>query len=166
MKGKVWVGVLDDVLLVFDEEIQLENSPHVFLWNVQAKEMQKYDPALLKKWIQKATAPSVIDAAESEYTAFKPTVVKEWLDIEIPRTRMRIAKDLENTPEFRHKSKMNELGKKYLGVRVSARKRPHRVTICYACRATLDNTMQLECAACGWIICGCGACGCGYDHPA
>lgn len=41
--------------------------------------------------------------------------------------------------------------------------REHRVTHCYACKEHLDNAIDVECAACGWIICGtCGACGCGY----
>lgn len=40
----------------------------------------------------------------------------------------------------------------------------HRITICYKCKSNLDNTIELTCANCGWIICECGACGCGYNR--
>lgn len=40
-----------------------------------------------------------------------------------------------------------------------------RVTHCYNCKCHLDNAVDVECATCGWIICGCGACGCGYAPP-
>jgi hypothetical protein len=38
-----------------------------------------------------------------------------------------------------------------------------RVAHCYVCGRSLDNSVDLECAACGWIVCRCGACGCAYD---
>jgi hypothetical protein len=41
--------------------------------------------------------------------------------------------------------------------------RIHRVTHCYSCKNHLDNAVDIECAACGWIVCRCGACGCGYQ---
>lgn len=41
--------------------------------------------------------------------------------------------------------------------------RSHRVTHCYNCKHHLDNAVDVECAACGWIVCRCGACGCGYQ---
>lgn len=34
---------------------------------------------------------------------------------------------------------------------------------CYKCKGPVNNTFDLECNACGWIICSyCAACGCGY----
>lgn len=38
-----------------------------------------------------------------------------------------------------------------------------RITHCYNCKRHLDNAVDVECAACGWIICRCGACGCGFS---
>jgi hypothetical protein len=38
-----------------------------------------------------------------------------------------------------------------------------RITHCYNCKRHLDNSIDVECAGCGWIICECGACGCGYE---
>jgi hypothetical protein len=42
--------------------------------------------------------------------------------------------------------------------------RLRRVTHCYNCKSNLDNAVDVECEACGWIICSCGACGCGYTY--
>ena len=46
----------------------------------------------------------------------------------------------------------------------SPSEKEHRVTHCYECKHHLDNAVDVECAACGWIICRCGACGCGYGY--
>lgn len=39
----------------------------------------------------------------------------------------------------------------------------HRTTHCYRCKSNLDNSINLECSACRWIVCYCGACGCGWQ---
>jgi hypothetical protein len=45
---------------------------------------------------------------------------------------------------------------------VRARKKS-RASYCWNCRQPVDNSIDLECSGCGWIICGsCGACGCTY----
>jgi len=67
----------------------------------------------------------------------------------------------EKLPE-RHKSRIEKIGLPYHGIRQSSAS-SHRITHCYACKSTLDNDVDIECVACGWIICGgCAACGCGY----
>jgi hypothetical protein len=48
------------------------------------------------------------------------------------------------------------------GVRATAR-RQSRVTHCWHCKGHLDNSIDIECLSCGWIICGCGACGCSHS---
>ena len=45
-----------------------------------------------------------------------------------------------------------------------ASKRHSRTTHCWNCKGHLDNSSDLECSSCGWIICRCGACGCGYSR--
>lgn len=40
----------------------------------------------------------------------------------------------------------------------------NRVSHCWNCKQKVDNSIDLECSACGWIVCGeCGACGCLYS---
>jgi hypothetical protein len=41
------------------------------------------------------------------------------------------------------------------------KKSSHRVASCPICSRKFGNAVELECAACHWIICVCGACGCG-----
>ncbi len=60
-----------------------------------------------------------------------------------------------------HAAWLRAQGRPYAGVRVPGTRYYHRVSHCYACKTTVDNSYDLECAGCGWIICGhCGACGC------
>ena len=63
----------------------------------------------------------------------------------------------------RHKEILAQLGLPYKGLR-PATQRYRRVTHCYACRQHLDNSVDVECVTCGWILCTCGACGCGYSR--
>ena len=56
------------------------------------------------------------------------------------------------------------LGMNDPGTRPAIARGRHRVTHCYSCKTSLDNAMDAECVACGWIVCRCGACGCGYDR--
>lgn len=65
--------------------------------------------------------------------------------------------------EERHKDYLLSLGKKYSGISISSQSKKHRITHCYNCKEVLDNSTNLECNTCGWIICQCGACGCGYS---
>ncbi len=39
-----------------------------------------------------------------------------------------------------------------------------RVAHCFRCGGELDNSIDKECEACGWIVCNCGACGCQYEN--
>ena len=59
-----------------------------------------------------------------------------------------------------HAAWLRAKGRPYAGVREPGGYYRH-VSHCYACKTTVDNSHDLECARCGWIICGhCGACGC------
>ncbi len=66
--------------------------------------------------------------------------------------------------ETKHRESLVSSGISYLGVSIVTEKRTHRITHCYNCMAGLDNAIDVECNACGWIICACGACGCLYDE--
>ena len=52
----------------------------------------------------------------------------------------------------------------YKGIRAPSTT-PHRTDNCYSCKTAVDNALDAECIACGWIICSnCAACGCGYSR--
>jgi hypothetical protein len=66
---------------------------------------------------------------------------------------------------YAHQRFLKSRGLTLAGTRHSSG-RTHRVTNCYNCMSHLDNAIDVECEACGWIVCACGACGCGYhDGP-
>lgn len=68
--------------------------------------------------------------------------------------------------EHRHKRFLSERGLPDRGIRPATSNRTHRITHCWSCTKHLDNSVDVECIACRWIICQCGACGCGrIVHP-
>jgi hypothetical protein len=66
----------------------------------------------------------------------------------------------------KHREFLASIGKPDVGQ--GAVSRFDRSNHCYKCKGPVNNTFDLECRACGWIICSyCAACGCGYgDIPA
>ncbi len=81
----------------------------------------------------------------------------------------RLAAEREDARETlvkRHKEALEAAGQTYLGVRKQSAPRNRRITHCYACKVHLDNSIDIECAACSWILCLCSACGCGYQREA
>lgn len=83
------------------------------------------------------------------------------LDVEQWRTQ-RIDQAIANHASEFKKRKMSVPKVLYRSRRFKKRRQPH----CYACKQDLDNAIDPECTACGWIICECGACGCNYSGPA
>ena len=64
--------------------------------------------------------------------------------------------------EKKHKTFMEGLNLPAVSLRKNTNGR--RVNHCYNCKRTVDNSKDLECTNCNWIVCGlCGACGCGYS---
>lgn len=68
---------------------------------------------------------------------------------------------IEKSKEY-HSYFLEKIGKPNLGYIDNAVPKMKRVTHCYSCKQTLDNSVNIECKACSWIICPCGACGCGW----
>ncbi len=84
------------------------------------------------------------------------------IDIELePRTT-----ELRRTLPERHREYLSKLGKPDKGLKAISFMRPHRASVCYQCGEPVDNEVDFECAACGWIVChSCAACGCGHADP-
>ncbi|MEM0516714.1 hypothetical protein WCN91_15070 [Pseudoalteromonas sp. YIC-827] len=63
-----------------------------------------------------------------------------------------------------HKSWMLKNDFEYKGISHNSRYR--RASHCYSCKSLVDNSQDIECKACDWIVCShCGVCGCGYIGP-
>jgi hypothetical protein len=77
---------------------------------------------------------------------------------------MKVIADGHRTPdqtEVKHARHLERMGLKNRGVRKADRPTLHRTAHCWSCKELLDNSQDLECSGCDWIICECGACGCG-----
>jgi len=109
--------------------------------------------------------PSKQAVASAEFNAIKT---------QEPKFCDEIHRQYKDIMEAESKKKRQELEKKhrtfleskniiYRGVSCVSEKKHTRVTHCWNCKNPLDNSIDLECKSCGWILCSCGACGCGYN---
>lgn len=188
---EIWVGELEGEALVYDPAIQLPGCPHVFLWNPVGCDMGKYVADVTRTRIKAYSSSEYISAHIASYVVWRDSVGPQWLAdekqyygarlqgetakenerlrVEAAREQERKAQDEAErvsrlTPTERHKELLERLGKEYQGVRKATRLNRHRVTHCYSCKSGLDNSIDVECVACAWILCNCGACGCGYSR--
>jgi len=144
---------------VYDLDMQLEQSPNLFLWNFQKEVMVKCNRSEI---IEICDDPRVTDTHIDAYKEWKARFGNDWLEKEKSFYVGRHQPKKELTLEERHKKNLEKLGKIYKGVRIG-QTRYHRITRCYSCKNPLDNSVDVECVACGWILCLCGACGCGLS---
>jgi hypothetical protein len=167
--GNIWVGQLNATALVHDPAIQLQGCSHVFLWNHPKRCFEKYVPEMARLHIRRHPDPKLTSTVLAEYRDWIQTGdAQEWLAAERIYYEQRNAKETaalqaSRLAAERHKARLEAMGKQYLGTRdVQLGRKKRRTTHCYSCKASLDNSIQIECAACNWILCACGACGCGY----
>lgn len=172
---QLWIGLLDKVPLVFDKEIQLEGCPHVFLWNAEAKQMQKYVPSMIRSCLRKNDNSFNREVVEDAYLMWKRNESVVWLEeqktyyseraevhrLEVKKKREEAIEHEERMQVIaeRHKQHMANGGLQYQGFM------PHegarRLTHCWSCHSALDSRIDIACNSCRWLICECGACGCG-----
>ena len=154
--------------------IQTNPDPEVSALAATAFETWKYAKA--KDWLEEEfkyyAKRRAKEARENAARATKQERVSqtERAREELARLqRNRLAATREDARETlveRHQEALKATGGTYLGVRKQTAPRDRRVTHCYSCREHLDNSIDIECAACGWILCLCSACGCGYQREA
>jgi hypothetical protein len=165
-----WVGRLDEKTLVYDSGIQLPECPHVFLWNPATGTIEKYVALIARKLIKPHDEAEARVKCVASYLAWKAAQADAWLQQERPYYESRRHREVAESEgralalaslEQRHRLRLEAFGKAYAGVQPAASKRCRRVANCYACHGALDNSIQVECVQCGWILCHCGACGCG-----
>lgn len=138
--GQIWVGILEDEgPVVFDPRRQNSNDrQRAILWSSTDQKFSGYYKDMVKKYLTPTSDPILRESILGQYEDF-----------------------LAHEIEINHKNRLEELGIKYTGTSVSSKR--HRATHCYNCKNNLDNSIDIECNTCGWILCSCGACGCGYD---
>ena len=143
--GDIWIGMVDGDALVYDPGIQIRDAPHVFIWSRETKSIGKYDPSMLRKHIRRLTDKGQWQDLYEDYMEWKSSntgILDKW------RREQQSYYTERSKIERRFEERLEE--------------RDRRVTNCHSCGKTLDNGIELECEACGWILCDCGACGCGF----
>ena len=196
MPPALWIGRLDNKTLVFDLTAQLPDSPHVFLWNTTSRTMEKYVPKIARSLLKTVRNQDDSATVVAAYEAWRRTDLQNWIEEEskyyskrreaeernagsgaIDQQRLKqLAQSHSETAARRdearatlverHREALEAAGGTYLGIRQQSAPRSRRITHCYSCTERLDNSIDIECAACGWILCFCGACGCGYRREA
>ena len=182
MSPTLWIGKLNQKTLVFDSSMQLPDCPHVFLWNTTSRAMEKYVPSVVKSLIRTNRVPEIAVHAATAYETWKHNDSQDWIEEEAKYYAERTAKEAREKAQRnclaaarekaretlveRHRKALQTVGGTYLGVRKPSAPRNPRITHCYSCNGHLDNSIDIECAACGWILCICSACGCGYQFEA
>ena len=150
----------------------------------ERKKWNRPDYIFEKRYIEESTDSSELLSNEIEkikesLPIFKDASLKEWEKIKPALTNS--SQDLHSnyewlsgsfyslSPEKRiesaklaHSNFLTRIGKPFLGYVDGSKPHYRRVTHCYSCKRTLDNSLDIECKACAWIICPCGACGCGW----
>jgi hypothetical protein len=176
----LWVGVFvkTGALVVYDSALQIAGQPEVNLYSVNKGGVRSFEPDFARSKVSSAKGAERASALKS-YASWKDAdngqfvkdelarIEAERLD-ELARIEAERLKILEQ--EFtrrqetieRHRTRVESSGRTYLGT--VARTTPTlRVAHCWSCHAHLDNSVDVECAACHWILCRCGACGCGRN---
>lgn len=173
-------------VVIFDPDMQIKRCVHTFLWNTKTRDVDCYLAERITPIIEAAPNDlSLLEAHLAAYTDWKAQFLSDWLAEKKPyyATRAKEAEDEEAKriarernveilrdssalagPDLaeRHMRLVLKSGKEYRGLSRPTGGWRRRVTHCYACQSHLDNSTDVECVSCGWILCPCGACGCGY----
>lgn len=172
--------------LIYDPDLQIPNCVHTFLWNIEEGAVDTYLSSAIGPTIADTpNEPALLDAHLPRYLAWREKYGAQWRESQQPyyagraseaiaeharqEERLRVQAVLRAAAEIsgldlaeRHMRKVMDAGQHYRGLQRPTLRERRRVTHCYACKARLDNSTDVECVSCGWILCPCGACGCGY----
>jgi hypothetical protein len=176
----LWIGLLEGKPLVYDKEIQLDACPHVFLWNAETRQMEKYAPSIVRPILRTADKNFERAPVEAAYQAWRLSESITWLheqrEYYSVRSEREHAVELENQHRIaaaaeRHEQRMADVAIRHklhlaaCGLQDQGTMRyegTRRQTRCWSCHAHLDSKLDIACNRCGWLICECGACGCGF----
>lgn len=153
----LWFGVADAGVFVYDEAIQPASPDRIILFDVERKALALYERAEAKPKLRRLREASAIEEARQKYEKWRTFYSSTIPNITAGSPNQFPLSALEE----RHKRFLELREKPFLGTRERSTYLPPRAAHCWSCHQPLDSTINLECVACGWILCACGACGCG-----
>lgn len=156
----LWFGASDAGVFVFDPSIQPTAVEQIVLFDVERKALARYEKAQAKPKLRTLQDSAKIDLAREKYEKWR-----YFYSSTIPAILSGPPLDFPLSPlEERHKQFLKLREKPFLGTRERSTHLPRRSPHCWSCHSELDSSINLECCACGWILCSCGACGCGRNE--
>jgi len=164
-ESRFWVGSNGKGILVFDRHVQIVGIPHIFLWDLNSCEMESYIAEVARQQVTSIKEDKAISSAIDAYLVWYKQHGNKWLSEENQYQETRKMKESdENNQRLelveKHAQYLSSRGLTNDGTRIASNGRLHRTPPCWRCKKHLDNSFDIECALCGWIICNCGACGC------
>jgi hypothetical protein len=141
-------GILESFL--YDKSIQTEEET-VLLYTLTNNTVKRFKTADIRSNVKAEKNELQVKIIKSNY--------RNW--ISQYREDLQSIIKVEQTLIEIHQSRLKKLGFDYKGIRRNLGA-IQRASFCWSCKGSLNSEIDLECVACGWILCGCGACGCGY----
>jgi len=138
-------------LVLLDESNQdgvAEGRLRAYLFESNATE--EFDRSEFRSALAGEVTDAEFVAIANRYNQFKATV-------ELP---------IKAPVDVAHRNFLRKRGLPEQPLRARRLENRSRATHCYSCRTGLDNSIDVECSKCGWILCACGACGCGWSRRA
>ncbi|HNV60150.1 MAG TPA: hypothetical protein PKH72_10890 [Rhodoferax sp.] len=160
------VGAINGLHVVFDPQLQLADSKWVSLFSIIRNEMMMYQRRYAKTVCQlhQLSHPKYQENLEI-YRAWRSAISPENLEDLFIELRVKDAnlRDWVGATERMHKEFLSKSGKPYPGIREPNGGNSNRGANCNVCKTFLGSEFNVNCKACGWMVCSsCGACGCRF----
>lgn len=131
-----WVGKMEDDFVVYENELQIEESKYLKLWSYSRNDVLSFERESARTRVRSVTDDTQRDKVVKKFAKWKDSSFYSYLALEKEAARNR---------------KKFEISKKYVG----------RVTWCRRCALPLTANISNVCSSCEWIICSaCGECNC------
>jgi hypothetical protein len=154
-------------IVVLDNRLYPLDKNKIFAYSLKDNMLKEYNKSAIISMGEIVEGSERI-AALSKYQHWRDSETGLKQFSEIAAKQQREEEILKNLKEQafqealdKHKQYLDNLGIEYKGVKQADDKK-HRVAHCWRCKGHLDNSTDVECGVCGWILCSCGACGCGF----
>lgn len=162
--GKFWIGRHESRgLVVIPKTSMSANSRSFRVYFVEQNRAADCNAEIMRKFTTgNGISPEEVNSALQAFLGLGDGEI-ERREEEARRRNEEIALN-EKKLEDKNKLFLEQQGVAFAGTRRRSDSLKSRVTHCYSCKNNLSSSVNLECIACGWIICQCGACGCAYAY--
>lgn len=156
---RLWIGefVFSGLMFIYDPALQISNDSQVTIYSLHYEGARSHDRVKLREITRPVLDPERRENALTQYANWRQADGQNYVQRELVQREQIARREIEE----KHKIFLKNRAKPFLGTRDRSNFLPPRATHCWACHGSLDSTVNLECVACGWILCTCGACGCG-----